>query len=167
MFSSQLTTLLHVMLAFVLTFALGFERELRGSAAGDRTFSLIGVATGVIGVLSSQGALTILAGAVTGVGFIGAGLLFRQSGEAIPPVHGVTTAAAILAAAGIGAASGEGQVWLAIVATLLVLLTLEMRYIPGLRVLDARHWSHRFKNDDDPHHTESVTATVTVTKIDA
>ncbi|HEY2790854.1 MAG TPA: MgtC/SapB family protein [Micromonosporaceae bacterium] len=158
---------LHVLLAFGLTFALGFEREIRGSAAGDRTFSLIGVATSVIGVLSAQGALTILAGAVTGVGFIGAGLLFRQSDANIPIVHGVTTAAAILAAAGIGAAAGEGQLWLATVATILVLLTLEMRYIPGLRMLDARHWSHYFKNDDDPHHTETVTASVTVTKTDS
>jgi putative Mg2+ transporter-C (MgtC) family protein len=163
MFAMQVTIGLRVLLAFGLTFALGFEREIRGSAAGDRTFSLIGVATAVIGVLSAQGALTILTGAVTGVGFIGAGLLFRQSDQTVGVVHGVTTAAAILAAAGIGAAAGEGQLWLAIIASVLVMLTLELRYIPGLRVLDARRWSHRFKNDDDPHHIHSLTVTVTKT----
>ncbi len=163
MFSMQLTIGLRVLVAFGLTFALGFEREIRGSAAGDRTFSLIGVATAVIGVLSAQGALTILTGAVTGVGFIGAGLLFRQSDQSVGVVHGVTTAAAILAAAGIGAAAGEGQLWLATVASVLVFLTLELRYIPFLRVLDARRWSSRFKNDDDPHHTHTVTVTVTKT----
>jgi putative Mg2+ transporter-C (MgtC) family protein len=165
MFATSLATVGHVLLAFILTFALGFERELRGSAAGDRTFALIGVGTAVIGVLSAQGnALSILSGAVTGVGFIGAGLLFRQSDHALPIVHGVTTAASIIAAAGIGAAAGEGQLWLATLATILVLLILELRYIPGLRVLDARRWADRFKNDTDPHHQSSVTVTVTATQ---
>jgi putative Mg2+ transporter-C (MgtC) family protein len=166
LFGTQLSTVLHVLVAFALTFVLGFERQIRGSEAGDRTFSLIGVAAAVIGVISQQGnALTILSGAITGVGFIGAGLLFRQPTEqphAI--VHGVTTAAAIIAAAGIGAAAGEGQMWLATVATALVVTILELRYIPYLRALDARRWADRFKNDHDPHHgAASVTVTVTTT----
>jgi putative Mg2+ transporter-C (MgtC) family protein len=89
---------------------------------------------------------------VTGVGFIGAGLLFRQSDQQIGIVHGVTTAAAILAAAAIGAAAGQGQIMVAVIATVLVLLSLELRYIPFVRVLDARLWSSRFRSDDDPHH---------------
>ena len=152
MHSAQWLTLIRILVAFVLTFTLGFERQIRGSAAGDRTFSLIGVATAVIGVLSAQGALTLLSGAVTGVGFIGAGLLFRQSDQQVGVVHGVTTAAAILAAAGIGAAAGEGQLFLSFIATLFVLLILELRYIPGLRVLDANRWRHRFQDDDDHDH---------------
>jgi uncharacterized membrane protein YhiD involved in acid resistance len=43
------TLLVRLMVAFALTFALGFERELRGSLAGDRTFSLIGIASAVLG----------------------------------------------------------------------------------------------------------------------
>jgi putative Mg2+ transporter-C (MgtC) family protein len=164
MVSTQLTIVLHVLLAFGLTFAIGFERELRGSPAGDRTFSLIGVASGVIGALASQnGALSILSGAVTGVGFIGAGMLFRPSNEPMATMHGVTTAATIIAAAGIGAAAGEGELWLAVAACLLILLILELRYIPGLRILDARRWADGFKNDADPHHLSSVTVTVTQT----
>lgn len=167
MHSVQMTIVLRVLVAFGLTFALGFEREIRGSAAGDRTFSLIGVGTSVIGVLSTQGnALSILSGAVTGVGFIGAGLLFRQNDQQLPIVHGVTTAAAIISAAAIGAAAGEGQLLVATYATLLVLLILELRYIPGLRVLDARRWADRFKSDADPHHTRSLTVTVTETETD-
>lgn len=164
MLSTSLSTVGHVSVAFALTFLLGFERELRGSAAGDRTFSLIGVGTAVIGVLAAQGnALSILSGAVTGVGFIGAGLLFRGADQSVPMVHGVTTAASIVAAGGIGAAAGEGQLWLAVVATALVIMILEIRYIPGLRVLDARRWADRFKNDTDPHHGQRSTVTVTVT----
>jgi putative Mg2+ transporter-C (MgtC) family protein len=156
MHHAQYLILIRVLVAFGLTFALGFERQIRGSAAGDRTFSLIGVATSVIGVLSAQGALTLLSGAVTGVGFIGAGLLFRQSDQSFGVVHGVTTAAAILAAAGIGAAAGEGQLFLAAVATVVVLLILELRYIPGLRVLDANRWKDRFKDDEDHDHVHRV-----------
>ncbi len=164
MLAMNLSYVGHIATAFALTFALGFERQIRGSAAGDRTFSLIGVGTSVIGVLAAQGnALTILSGAVTGVGFIGAGLLFRAGDASLPTVHGVTTAAAIVAAGGIGAAAGEGQLWLAFIATVLVILILELRYIPVLRLLDARVWEHHFKDDTDPHHRASVTVTVTAT----
>jgi putative Mg2+ transporter-C (MgtC) family protein len=150
--SADLHIIANVLVAFGLTFALGFERAIRGSSAGDRTFSLIGVGTSIIGVLSAQGAPTILTGAVTGVGFIGAGLLFRQTDANVPTVHGVTTAAAILAASAIGAVAGSGKLVLATVATLLVVLSLEVPYIPGLRWLDARRWADNFKSDTDPHH---------------
>jgi putative Mg2+ transporter-C (MgtC) family protein len=153
-----------LLLAFALTYALGFEREVRGSSAGDRTFAMIGVAGAMIGIFAGLNAPTALAGAVTGVGFIGAGLLFRQplvpSGSTSAEqhganraaiLHGVTTAAAIVAAAMIGAAAGEGLPQVAIAGTVLVLLSLELRYIPFLRVLDARRWYPYFRNDDDWH----------------
>jgi putative Mg2+ transporter-C (MgtC) family protein len=145
-----------LLLAFVLTFVLGFERQVRGSSAGDRTFAMVGVAGGVIGIFAGLNAPTALAGAVTGVGFIGAGLLFRaaqdrHAANRIAVLHGVTTAAAIVVAAMIGAAAGEGLPLVAITATVLVLISLELRYIPFLRVLDARRWSQYFQNDDDPH----------------
>jgi len=100
---------IRLVVAFVLTYVLGFERQLRGSPAGDRTFSLIGLGAAVVGVLAENGAPNALAGAVTGIGFIGGGLVFRQgngngNGEI---VRGVTTAAAIFATAAIGAAAGE------------------------------------------------------------
>ncbi|MGI5242370.1 MgtC/SapB family protein [Dactylosporangium sp. CA-139066] len=157
--------------SFALTFALGYERELRGSTAGDRTFALVGIAGGVIGLLAEKNAPTALAGAITGVGFIGAGLLFRQnppqntaqdpiapatrggrSTSQLATLHGVTTAATILAAAVIGACAGEGLILVATGATVLVLLTLELRYIPLLRRLDAGRFADRFTSDDEPHH---------------
>jgi putative Mg2+ transporter-C (MgtC) family protein len=139
-----------LVLAFGLTYVLGFERELRGSPAGDRTFSLIGVAGAVIGILAVHGAPTALAGAVTGVGFIGAGLVFRQNEMRLTVLHGVTTAATIFAAVAIGAAAGYGQPAVAVAAALLVLLSLELRYVRWLRVFDARRYATRFRNDDDP-----------------
>jgi putative Mg2+ transporter-C (MgtC) family protein len=145
----KLTTAARLLLAFILTFALGFERELRGSPAGDRTFSLIGVGTAVIGVLAERTAPNALAGAVTGIGFIGAGVVFRHDVRQHAVVRGITTAAAIFCASAIGAAAGEGRPLVAVTGTLLVLLSLEVRYLPGLRILDARRWAPRFSVDED------------------
>jgi putative Mg2+ transporter-C (MgtC) family protein len=70
--------IVHLVVAGALTFALGFERDLRGAGAGERVFALIGIGAGAVGVLAAHGAPTALTGALTGVGFIGAGLVFRE-----------------------------------------------------------------------------------------
>ncbi|MBC3840111.1 MgtC/SapB family protein [Streptacidiphilus sp. 4-A2] len=140
----------HLLCAFALTYTLGFERAVRGAAAGDRTFSLIGVGAAVVAALSQNGAPNVLTGVITGVGFIGGGLTFRQSlaeGEG-EMVRGITTAATIFAAAAIGAAAGEGLLLLAVTGTLLALLTLEIRHIPLLRLLEARRWARHYGEDE-------------------
>jgi putative Mg2+ transporter-C (MgtC) family protein len=141
-----------LLLAFVLTYALGFERELRGSPAGDRTFSLIGIAGAVIGLIAIHGAPTMLAGAVTGVGFIGGAIVFRPGIGRVGVLHGLTTAAAILGAAVIGAAAGQGQPAVAIAATVLMLFVLEVQHVPWLSWLDAGRYSSRFTNDRDKNN---------------
>jgi putative Mg2+ transporter-C (MgtC) family protein len=156
--SYDVDMVLRLLLAFGLTYALGFERELRGSLAGDRTFSLIGVGTAVIGIIGGHGAPFALAGAVTGIGFIGGGLTFRQTTRQGDVLRGITTAAAIFAAAAIGAAAGYGALLTATLGTVLVLFILELRHLPGLRVLDARRWSRSFADDEPaggPSDTES------------
>ncbi|WP_194916104.1 MgtC/SapB family protein [Catenulispora rubra] len=140
-----------IAMAWVLTFALGFERQVRGAMAGDRTFSLLGAATALIGVLAGNGASTILAGAVTGIGFIGGGLCFRQTVEEHEVLHGITTAASIFACSAIGAACGLGLVKESIAATAATLLTLELRHIPLIRTLDARRWNGLVHHDEHVH----------------
>lgn len=151
----SLSQLGRLTLAFALTYLLGFERDLRGSPAGDRTFSLIGVGSAIIAVLAKDGnAPNALAGVITGVGFIGAGVVFRPSLATTPRRHlldmvkGVTTAATIFAAAAIGAACGFGRLLLATGGTALVLLALEVRHIPLLKFADGRRWASRFANDE-------------------
>ncbi|MCW2895834.1 MAG: MgtC/SapB family protein, partial [Actinomycetia bacterium] len=95
----------HLVVAVALTYLLGFERDLRGAPTGDRVFALVGAGTGVIGLISLHGAPNALAGAITGIGFIGGGLVFRQALGSQQVVTGMTTAAAIFAAAAIGAAA--------------------------------------------------------------
>lgn len=140
----------HVLVAFALTYALGFERNLRGAAAGDRTFSLIGVGAAVVASLAQHDAPNALTGVITGVGFIGGGLVFRETRVTGDVVRGITTAATIFAAAAIGAAAGEGLLLLAVTGTVLALLSLEIRHIPVLRLLDGRRWARDFAEDDRP-----------------
>ena len=143
-------SVLRLVVTFGLTFVLGFERQLRGSPAGNRTFSLIGLGAAVIGLLSESAAPNALAGAVTGIGFIGAGLVFRQKDGHAEVVRGVTTAAAIFATAAIGAAAGEGHLLIATTATVLVLISLELPHTPGLQRLDAARYESRFNPDNPP-----------------
>ena len=139
---------LRMLVALGLTFAIGFERELRGSPAGDRTFSLIGLGSAVIAYLALDGAPNALAGVVTGIGFIGAGVIVH-SDEAVGMVRGVTTAATIYLAAAIGAAAGQGQLLMATEATLISLFLLEVRHVKVLRFFDGRYWRQRLDMADD------------------
>src|SRR5204862_7508665 len=130
-----------------LTFAIGFEREIRESPAGDRTFSLVGLGSAAITAVAAQNSPQAIAGIVTGVGFIGAGLLIR-GGSGM--VRGITSAAAIFVAAAIGVVAGYGHLLLATIVTVLVLVVLEVRNIPMLRAFDARRYQSRFRADAAP-----------------
>jgi putative Mg2+ transporter-C (MgtC) family protein len=138
----------HLLVAVALTYLLGFERDLRGAPAGDRVFALIGCGAGVIGIIAAHGAPNVLAGAVTGIGFIGGGLVLHEALGKQQVIHGLTTAGAIFAATAIGAAAGQGRLLVAGVATALSLLVLEIRHIKWLSMLDGQHWAKRFSNDD-------------------
>lgn len=151
---------LRMLVALALTWSIGFERELRGAPAGDRTFGMVGVGSAVIGYLAIIGdAPNALAGVVTGIGFLGAGLIIHGGST----IRGVTTAATIFVAAAVGAAAGQGQFLLAIVCTTMTLLVLEIRHVRWMRWADGRHWAQRFGAtsdaqmyaDDEDDHTAS------------
>ena len=144
----------NIAVGWALTFVLGFEREVRGAPGGDRMFSMIGLSTALIGSIAPHYPAA-LGGAVTGIGFIGGGLCFRQAVKQADQereiLHGVTTAASVFGAAAIGAIAGIGDLVLALAATIGIMLSLEIRHIPGLRYLDARRWAYLF-NDDGHRH---------------
>ena len=147
---TEMDLITRVLVGWALTFVLGFERAVRGAPAGDRTFSLVGAGTALIGTLSLSSP-AVLGGAVTGIGFIGGGLCFRQAAQDKEILHGVTTAASIFGAAAIGAAAGVGHLWLAVIATAAVFVSLEIRHLPLFRLLDARRWEPYFHSDDHSH----------------
>jgi putative Mg2+ transporter-C (MgtC) family protein len=145
----------HLVIAVALTYLLGFERDLRGAGAGDRVFALVGAGAGTIGIIAAHGAPNVLAGAITGIGFIGGGLVLHQAFGRQQVVRGMTTAAAIFAATAIGAAAGQGRLMVAVVATALSLFVLEIRHIKALSMLDGQRWANRFSDDENSPNSDA------------
>jgi putative Mg2+ transporter-C (MgtC) family protein len=134
-------------LGFALAFVVGFERGLRGSPAGDRTFALIGAATAALTAVLYKSSPQGLAGVITGIGFIGAGVVFHTENSF---VRGITTASAIFATAAIGVVVGTGHLAIGVITAAGVLLILELRNIPVLQRLDARRYRQSFRDDNEP-----------------
>jgi putative Mg2+ transporter-C (MgtC) family protein len=114
--------------AFVLSMLIGIEREIRQKSAGLRTHTLVGVGAALFMLISKYGFNDVLrpglveldpsrmaAQIVSGVGFLGAGLIFVRRDS----VRGLTTAAAVWVTAAVGAASGAGLPILAVAATVI------------------------------------------------
>jgi putative Mg2+ transporter-C (MgtC) family protein len=103
---------------------IGFERQIRGKAAGIRTSILICLGTEVFvshGVsLSAGDQYRVLAQVVTGIGFLGAGLMISQEGT----VRGVTSAAVIWVLAAIGSTIGLGRIMEALILVLVTVAVL-------------------------------------------
>jgi putative Mg2+ transporter-C (MgtC) family protein len=125
---------LRLLLAAVLGGVIGFQRERAKKPAGLRTHILICMGSALFTVVSVLGftgnvdPTRIAAGVVTGIGFIGAGVIFR--GMRGDKVMGITTAASIWITAAIGIAAGAG---LYIIASAAALVTLFVLMIPRVR----------------------------------
>lgn len=123
-----------LVLAAFLGAAIGFERELRGRSAGLRTFAAVALGSCLFSIISyvvvpdGNETTRIAAQVVTGVGFLGAGVILRGQGH----ISGLTTSATLWAAAAVGMAVGYGLYVLAVVATILLVLLLLLRFVPGL-----------------------------------
>ena len=143
---ADLLLLPRIAVGFVLAYIFGFERELRGSAAGDRTFALVGASAAAITSVAARTSPQAIAGVVTGIGFIGAGVMFRGDSGLI---RGITTAATIFASAAIGIVVGYGHILLGTLTAAGLLLTLELQHIPFLRWFDASNYRDRFQLDRD------------------
>ena len=127
--------LIRLAVAIVLGALLGLERELVGKEAGIRTemlvaagaaiFAMIGISlpyvvampSGTIPDLTAQdSAFGIIAGIVSGIGFLGAGLIIKTESRA----RGITTAALVWTTAAIGVLVGIGMINFAVIATILI-----------------------------------------------
>src|ERR1700744_4851857 len=117
--------------ALLLSACIGVEREIRQKNAGLRTHTLVGLGAALFMLVSKYGFNDVLhvglvvldpsriaAQVVSGIGFIGAGLIFVRRDS----VRGLTTAASIWITAAVGAAAGAGLLLLAAEATAIYLL---------------------------------------------
>ena len=144
---SDVTLLARVAVAAVAGLVVGWERDIRNRAAGGRTFGLMTTGAAVFtvaGVAFPGEAGRVIAGVATGVGFIGAGLVWRGHAN---DVHGLTTAAAVWAMVAVGVLAGVGHPALAAGVTVVVLLLLELPFTPVIRLLDPSRLAHRFRGE--------------------
>lgn len=132
--------LIRIAVGMGLAAVLGIEREASGKAAGLRTYAMVGLGAAVFTVISMEAfqradESRVAAQIVSGIGFLGAGAIFRSG----PLIRGLTTAAGLWAAAAVGMAAGTGQLMWALVATVIAMVVLA-----GLRFLDPLlNWLRR------------------------
>lgn len=116
--------LLYLLLSVVLGFIIGFERKIRLKEAGIRTHTIVCVGSALMMAISKYGfgaeadSARVAAQIVSGVGFLGAGMIVYKQHE----VHGLTTAAGVWATAGVGMACGGGMYVVAIGATAILVV---------------------------------------------
>lgn len=135
--STHFIILLKLVVALLLGAIIGLERELKHKPVGVKTCAIIAITTCILTVVSIQSAeyyaqisdnirtdpMRLAAQVVSGIGFLGAGVILRKSNDAI---SGLTTAAIIWASAGIGIASGAGFFFDAIMATAMILVAIRL-----------------------------------------
>lgn len=116
---------------------IGIERELKQKPAGLRTHMLVCLGSAVFAVIpmqlvsleSNPDAISrVIQGIATGIGFIGAGEIVRESTEnsARPEVHGLTSAASVWVSAALGIAAGLGLWQLGLVGAVLTFVVLRI-----------------------------------------
>ncbi|CAN1552918.1 SapB Uncharacterized membrane protein [Paracoccaceae bacterium] len=122
-----LSHLMAMVVAYVLALPIGWNREKEERSAGVRTFPLVAMAAcGFVLIANAVPGATpdaqsrILAGLMTGIGFVGGGAILKLGNRAM----GTATAASLWATGAIGAAVGYGQLDIAVILSLVVLLTL-------------------------------------------
>jgi len=126
---SHLEVVLRLVVAFVCGAIIGLNREFHRKPAGFRTFGLVSIGAAVVVLMmelevgaGADAVSRVVQGVLTGIGFLGAGVIFRRDSH--KQVAGLTTAAAVWLTAGLGMAAGAGQFVIAVSGTVLGLALL-------------------------------------------
>ncbi len=136
--------------ATVIGGAIGLDRELHGKPTGVRTLGIVALGAALVVLINQHPGGAdgdadgrVIQGVITGIGFLGAGVILRNpTGKRI---HGLTTAAAIWLTACIGVACGVGA-W-PLVVTAVVLVTALLWIGRPLERALGRHDDHHHKNE--------------------
>jgi putative Mg2+ transporter-C (MgtC) family protein len=141
-----------IALAGAIGVVLGIERLLRGNPAGPRTFGLLAMGSAAFSVVAvgfnNDG--RVIAGVATGVGFIGAGMIFHDSAHG---VVGFATAAASWAVVAMGVLAGVGHAWVALAFAGMSVFLLELQYMRFTSWIASHTSLHRVDDMSDPRHT--------------
>ncbi len=132
----QYELLIRIIVAGILGMAIGFERKNRNKMAGVRTHAIVAFGAALMMIVSKYGfgdvpdfdAARVAAQIVSGIGFLGAGIIFVKDNTS---VSGLTTAAGIWATAGIGMCAGSGMYFIAISGGILLVVLQELLHRIG------------------------------------
>ncbi|MBW8524048.1 MgtC/SapB family protein [Chryseobacterium chendengshani] len=148
-----------IFISVILGLFIGAEREYRNKSAGLRTFILVCFGSCLFTILSIKIGIKdpdrLAANIITGIGFLGAGVIFKGDNK----IDGITTATTIWATASIGMAVGSGYVYLSLTGTVLVLLILSsLSYLQNF--IDNNHKIREYKivvaNFEDVQYFEDL-----------
>ncbi len=133
----EINLIFRMLIAGICGVLIGYERKNRAKEAGIRTHCIVACASAMMMIISKYGFSDLIEGAsflnadvrldpsrmaqgiVTGVGFLGSGMIYMQKGS----TKGLTTAAGVWATSGIGMALGAGMYIIGIASTVLILST--------------------------------------------
>lgn len=153
-----------IMLAALLGALVGMDRERQGSDAGVRTYMAISIGSCAFSLISLHAAPSdpsrIAAQVVTGIGFLGAGVILQVRGK----IAGLTTAATLWATAAIGMACAFGMYVLAALTAGLVYSTLILRHVPGWKKFTRRRTTDdcsQLRVESEMQHAHPVNTEVT------
>jgi putative Mg2+ transporter-C (MgtC) family protein len=142
----EIEMLVKIVVSALLGGLVGLERTVALKHAGMRTFALVSmgatlfiimaqvIAVEYVGFLDMD-VMRILASIISGIGFLGAGMILMQKNS----LHGLTTAAGLWATAGIGAAVGFGMYYLAVFSVLIVLILFTGMWFIEERIRNVLH----------------------------
>ena len=129
---TEITLIPRLLVALLLGFLIGLDREIHGHDAGIRTYASVCLGAALLTIINTHTEMAdqtrIVANIVSGIGFLGAGIIFRDSSK--NTISGLTTAATIWASAGVGIAIGYGMYLIGITSTLLIILLLVSHHFP-------------------------------------
>lgn len=124
------TITLRMIAAVLIGCVIGLDRNLRGKPTGVKTLGLVALASALVtmaslgfavdGIAADDRSARAIQGIVTGIGFLGAGVILQNGSEG--RIRGLTTAASIWVTAALGIACGIGAWSVALIATVIVLL---------------------------------------------
>lgn len=128
---SELIIVLKIIVAFLLGAFIGYDREKYGKDAGIRTYAAVCVGSVLFTAIgehlaNTDAASRIIANIVVGIGFLGAGIIYRNGNNGAP--HGLTTAATVWATAGIGVAVGLNMFIIATVSAVALYFLLSLHH---------------------------------------
>ena len=156
----ELIYLLRIVLSLMLGFMIGFERKMRFKEAGIRTHTIVCAGAALMMVVSKDGfadipdydASRVAAQIVSGIGFIGAGMIIyrRQA------VYGLTTAAGVWATAGVGMAAGSGLYIVAVGSTALLITVQCIMHLKFRLFRTKKYLQLRVKFEEVADESEAV-----------